>query len=187
MPEQKGFRDRGGRLRTRDLQMTTNPCAPESCLAAPRSAHLLTKSLVHKQLGCTRQGEGGELKTREREEKKSGHRRRRDLNPRHNGHNQPLGYSGQKQHMARAPSSISSTILKWAPCTRLVVVRACADTRARKNRARAGRRARGRGWTWQRKWRLAAIVPIRVSRGSAGVNGRNHLFLDRSLITLDYV
>ena len=37
--------------------------------AAPRSAHLLTKSLVHKQLGCTRQGEGGELKTREREEK----------------------------------------------------------------------------------------------------------------------
>ena len=49
--------------------MTTNPCAPESCLAAPRSAHLLTKSLVHKQLGCTRQGEGGELKTREREEK----------------------------------------------------------------------------------------------------------------------
>ena len=36
----KGFRDRGGRLRTRDLQMTTNPCVPESCLAAPRSAHL---------------------------------------------------------------------------------------------------------------------------------------------------
>ena len=69
MPEQKGFRDRGGRLRTRDLQMTTNPYAPENCLAAPRSAHLLTKSLVHKQLGCTRQGEGGELKTREREEK----------------------------------------------------------------------------------------------------------------------
>ena len=149
MPEQKGFRDRGGRLRTRDLQMTTNPCAPESCLAAPRSAHLLTKSLVHKQLGCTRQGEGGELKTREREEK-SGHRRRRDLNPRHNGHNQPLGYSGQKQHLARAPSSISSTILRCDDTSPYVWYSGSCKTRTSKDEARHVKRGPHGPWcSWE--------------------------------------
>ena len=68
----KGIRGRGGRLRTRDLQMRTSPCAPENCLAAPRSAHLLTKSLVYKQqLAYTKQGEGGgELKTQDTRERR---------------------------------------------------------------------------------------------------------------------
>ena len=63
-----GIGGHGGRLRSRDLQQT-NPCAPENFLAAPRSAHLITKSLVYEQLVYTKQGEGGELKTREREDK----------------------------------------------------------------------------------------------------------------------
>ena len=63
-----GIGGHGGRLRSRDLQQT-NPCAPENFLAAPRSAHLITKSLVYEQLFYTKQGEGGELKTREREDK----------------------------------------------------------------------------------------------------------------------
>ena len=39
----------GGRLRTRDLQQTS-PCAPENCLAAPRSAPFFLKSLLYEWL-----------------------------------------------------------------------------------------------------------------------------------------
>ena len=44
-----GSRGHGGRLRTRDLQQT-NPCAPENCLAAPRSARFFLKSLLYEWL-----------------------------------------------------------------------------------------------------------------------------------------
>ena len=49
--EQKkdGSGGHGGRLRTRDLQQTS-PCAPENCLAAPRSAPFFLKSLLYEWL-----------------------------------------------------------------------------------------------------------------------------------------
>ena len=47
--EEDGSRGHGGRLRTRDLQQT-NPCAPENCLAAPRSARFFLKSLLYEWL-----------------------------------------------------------------------------------------------------------------------------------------
>ena len=85
----KGFRDRGGWLRTRDLQMT-NILARLRVVSPPREARTYSRNPWYINSSST-QGKEKEASSRhEREKKNLGHRRRRDLNPRYDGHNQPL-------------------------------------------------------------------------------------------------
>ena len=72
----KRIRGCGGRLRTRDLQITTNPCARENFPAAPRSAPLCTKSLLHQQFVSQRKRRRAE-DTREKIDRECTRRRRR--------------------------------------------------------------------------------------------------------------
>ena len=91
----------GGRLRSRDLQQTS-PCAPESCLAAPRSAPFFLKSLLYEWLALRgRRAEDTREKTAKTARVSTDAARRTTTQQ-----PQPLSWTGPKKQGVTAPPSI---------------------------------------------------------------------------------